>query len=695
MSGEGAPDRESDQLTEDQAIARLQGMRGYVEDDEYGYLDLTGIYDSDPMATTPYVVTGTFIPEDIGGTISVVNADADAEADGTLAQENLNQMLNNFLPGGYKQRWGDFDLWRGAWSHESVDGHADVGPMFECEDAFPLTDLLGDVASVAYTELPFDPDDVWVYVPITIRVARENKNDPQYVWLPEKRIVWTGSPPLETEPLSSDPTTNYLWFKHAPSPPGQNIALSDEDGLVEGFGYEDEQVFYRCYYASLLTLYPDDSTDVKSGLIRYRNEEDDTTAFIASKERSQLLTFDLDRDHLQAEIADAIDANPRLLRDLRVAYLQAQIWQRLFFEERALENRFAVEPLMEHLLGIDYWHRVVEENEMGVFDLSGTQILSEVEQLLPDDSDRHLRLLGHEAQEVSDAFAAIEDNPGTMAELLARCRNREFLIEFAERTLVHSAEHALSTWSNNLTGSGTSFELWYDVNFQEAEADSARISVYDPIQGGAGIAKEVYSQLRDGDGPDIAGGLARQGRCHSATADRATINLLADYPDGSLYDVYENDREEFTRLVEQTVVDTVVDAEAFTMPDLESHVKQRVFRLFETRELASFYSYVANEYTTVEDDIGRLPRIVDLGLHLERHVFTDPGIKTTYDRFADDSGRRDIAELGERLGELVVQCLTACPDCLKTDGTMCLHGTGGGQQETKLNRRLLTAVFDR
>jgi hypothetical protein len=128
------------------------------------------------------------------------------------------------------------------------------------------------------------------------------------------------------------------------------------------------------------------------------------------------------------------------------------------------------------------------------------------------------------------------------------------------------------------------------------------------------------------------------------------------------------------------------------MKDLVSHVEQRTQSLFETREIAAFYSYVAAEYTTVEEQVGRIPRVVDLALHLDRHVFTDPQIKATYERFADDSGRRDIAELGERLGELTVQCITACPDCLKTELGLCLHGTG--QQEAKLNRRLLTAVFD-
>jgi hypothetical protein len=682
---------DADTLTTAERIARLQGIRSYLEEQEYSYLDLTGVYQSDPLAESPYIIQGTFIPEQIGGTVTVTDADDDNES--TIARENLNQMLDNFLPGGYKQRWGDFDLWRGAWHHDSQSGHADVGPMCDWQDSFPLTELLGDVSEVAYTELSFEPENVQVYVPLSIRVTKENKNNPQYVWIPEKGIVWTGSPPLQTEPLSSDPTTNYLWFKHIRGSFDEEATSLPDSALIDGFTFEDEREFVRCYYASLLTLYPQGSQETRSALIKYRCEADDKTAFVASEERSQLLTLELNRAELRSRIEAVLDSNPLLERDLQFGLLRANVWDRLFFEERELQHEFAVSPLIEQLLGLDYWQRVVEDDESGVFGLSGTAVAEEIARLLPGDSDRQLRLLGHDSNEVSDVFNTIESNPGVIAELLARCRNDELLQKFAEQVLVHSAEHALSTWSNDLTGSGASFELWYDVNFQEQDEDQARIAVYDPIQGGAGIAKEVHERLREGTDTPPTVGLAAQGQCHTATADRATIELLSSYPDGSLYDIYRSDRGEFDSLVEETLDRLVGNREAYSMSDLESRVSGRIQTLFETRELAAFYSYVAGEYTTVETAVGRTPRVVDLALHLDRHVFRDPKIKTTYERFADDSGRRDIAELGERLGELAVQCVSACPDCLKTDAGLCLHGAG--QQEAKLDRRLLTAVFDR
>jgi hypothetical protein len=283
--------------------------------------------------------------------------------------------------------------------------------MFEWEESFPLTDLLGDVSDVAYTELPFDPAEVEVYVPLTIRVTGENKQNPNYVWIPEKGIVWTGNPPMETVELSSDPTTNYLWFKHVLETDNQEEMILDGSEIINHITFDDEREFVRCYYASLLTLYQQNSTEIKSGIIRYRCEKDDKTAFVASKERSQLLTFNLGRDVLQTRIQSVLESNPLLRRDLQFALLRSLIWERLFFENRELKHKFMVEPIVEHLFGIDYWKRVVDNDDMGVFGLNGTKIVEEVKRLLPDDSERHLRLLGHENREVSTVFDTIESNP--------------------------------------------------------------------------------------------------------------------------------------------------------------------------------------------------------------------------------------------------------------------------------------------
>lgn len=673
----------------EEKIGRLQGIQQHLQTLDsrgYNFLELPNIYSVDPKAKSPYVIPQTFISEEVGGSITIVEEDADE----SLAQENVNQMLRNFLPGGYKQRWGSFDLWRGAWDHRTEYGHADIGPMFEWATSKPLTEILGDVDEVPYTELDFSPDEVTVYVPRAMRVSRLKKNV-GYAWVQDKGIVWAGNPPGNTEPLSSDPTTNYLWFKHAVDEFDNPVTPVTDSDLVTGYRFEDDHSFVRCYYASLLTLYPRNTTRVKSGIMRYRNEADDQTAFIASEERSQLLTIDLDRNTLQSALDDLLEERPRIRRDLQFEFLRSLIWEDLFFGEEALDHEYQVEPLVEHLIGVDYWERVENGGELGVFAMSGARIVSAIEQLLPEQSNTRLRLLGYDSPASSAALRIVRENMQDVARILALCRNDELLRRFAEDVLVHSAEHALSAWANELTGSGTSFELWYDVNFQASDADHARLAVYDPIQGGAGIAKEVYRLLEDREETGVDSGLAAQGRCHAGTADTATIDLLSRYPDGSLYDVQKSDRQQFYELVEQSIERVTDDRNGYSWDDLISNVDQRVRSLFETRELARFYSYIAGQWSEIEETIGRTPRPADIALHLDRHVFRDPEIRATYERFASDSGRRDIAELSERLEELTVQCITACPDCLKTEGDICVRGSG--RQTATLNRHLLTEVF--
>ncbi|WP_049948008.1 hypothetical protein [Candidatus Halobonum tyrrellensis] len=686
-SVEDSSDRE---LTLDERVGRLQGIKQHLQVLDrtgFDFLSLPNIYGLDPAVRSPFAIPETFISEEVGGSITIL----DSEEGESLAQENINQMLQNFLPGGYKRRWGSFYLWRGAWHHDTEFGHADVGPMFEWSDSTPLTEILGPVEDVAYTELEFDPDDVTVYTPRAMNVERLSNDDPDYVWVVDKGIVWTGSPPGTTRALSSDPTTNYLWFKHAVDDFEESTTPVTDSKLVSGYRFYDDHRFMRCYYASLLTLYPRKSTRVESGIMRYQEEGDGRTAFIGSKERSQLLTFELERPTLRDAIEDVLESDQHLRRDLQFAFLHALVWEELFFQEEALDHTYQVRPLVEHLLGVDFWQRVDQGNDDGVFPLSGSKLVRAVERLLPSETSTRLRLLGHDSAENSAILEILNSHTEEVARILALCRNDDLLLDFAEDAVVHSAEHALSGWANKLTGSGTAFELWYDVNFQANEADSARIAVYDPIQGGAGIAKEVSRRLDERTEIGVDSGLAEQGRCHSAMADRATIDLLGQYPDGSLYDVHRNNRPQFRELVEGTINGLVSDPDAYSVEDLHSHVDQRVQLLFETRELARFYSYIAAEYSAVESELGRTPRPPDLALHLDRHVFRDPSIRATYERFASDSGRRDIAELGERLEELTVQCVTACPDCLKTDGDVCVRGAS--QQEATLNRRLLTEVF--
>jgi hypothetical protein len=323
--------------------------------------------------------------------------------------------------------------------------------------------------------------------------------------------------------------------------------------------------------------------------------------------------------------------------------------------------------------------------------------------------------MGYDPDPESSILQHIEDNQSEVSKLLEGCQfspgsdQERPLLAFGEEVIVHSIEHAVSMWTaEEAVGSG-SFELWYDVNFQTQTDETAEIGIFDSIQGGAGVASEVELYLSNAADIDIEHGLADQTACHTAAADAAILTLLAGGDGDTLYELAQGKQgleqtEAFedalpkpeevsgfnSRLVRAIRDEVNGSIDAYNHQDLVSHTENRIRSLFETRELARFNAYVTTEHETVEDLVDRPPRAVDLLLHLSRHLFTDPRVRETYQRFADDASGRDISELGERLTALALQCRTACPDCLETDVSQCVHGTR--YQRQLLDRRLLSEV---
>lgn len=688
------------QLNDDDRLGRLEGIQQHLQDLEeigYSFLHLPDIFENDPVAKPPYVVSDSFIPESVGGNVRVVHHEPENEIYDSLATENLEQMLGSYLPGGYKQRWENFNLWQGQWEPvRERPGTADIAPMFEFDERIPLSNLVG-TDSEDYTSYELPTDEVTIYVPRTMHVQRL-PYDTSYRWHEDMKNIFADKKPLgPTLDLGrSDPTTNYLWFRHYRTEPESERTPVENSRIVQGYRFEPKTEFLRCYYASLLTMYEKSNNDTLSRTIRYEHGDDGQQAFVGAIEESQLLLLDLDRARVRSQAARVFSERPDIERDTRFALLYREAWERLFFQEGALEHVFAVEPFVNHLIAADYWAREHPDYDVdSVFELDIDVLTDVLAKLLAPGAER-LTLMGYEDVESSWVLQAIRDHRDMVDALLTTCLDRETVLNFAEELIVHSIEHALSTWATEATPAGGSFELWYDVNFQKREDDIARIGVYDSIQGGAGIATEVYNYLEATPNLDIDDGLADQGACHTAASDRTVLELLSNESGDVLYDLYEergsdDDTTVFRgRLIEAR--NTVVGdhLEAYNLEDLTSQAEKRIDTLFETRETARFYSYVADQYDSVSKAIQRTPRSVDLLLHLDREFVHDPRVKQTYQRFARGTNRRDLSELGERLEEVTVQCITACPDCLETEGTNCVHGDT--YQSKLLNRKLLSEV---
>jgi hypothetical protein len=697
-------------------LGRLEGIQRHLQSIEgwTPYLHLPNLFDADPVAEPPYRVANSFIPESIGGNVRVVHREPDSETSEPLDTENLEQMLGSYLPGGYKRRWGNFNLWQGTWEVvRDPPGRADIDPMFEFGDKYPLSEFLA-TEQEDYTGLELPTDEVTVYVPRMMYVQRLPQK-PEYRWHVGLQNVFADrDPPGKTLPLGrSDPTTNYLWFRHFLDEPAGEPTPLDESTVVDGYRFQPETEFLRCYYASLLTIYEKDSNETLSRVLTYEHGDDDCRAFVGAYEESQLLLFDLDRATIRSRIAHVFSEHSDIERDTRFSLLYREVWDRLFFHQEVLENVFAIDPFVKHLLATDFWVRDTGRYDADtVFELGIGDLEAILQELLdPGRDDGGLTLMGYDSAPTSNVLRAIRNHGEVVEAILETCQGEAALLDFAEDVVIHSLEHAFSTWAAEETPAGGSFELWYDVNFQQRDDMIAHAGIYDSIQGGAGIATEVHDHLASTGGEEFDRGLARQGACHTAAADETVLELLADADGEILYDLFAEDRADGgeagdeesavdTEGVEQTGFQARLEtaqeavlrrqAGAYNADDVTSNARSRVRSLFETRELAQFYAYVASQYEDVAETVDRTPRSVDLLLHLDRDIIRDPQVRETYLRFAEGTKRRDLSELGERLEELALQCITACPDCLETDGTNCVHGMK--YQSELLNRRLLAEV---
>lgn len=660
------------------------------------YCHIPDLFDLDPEATRPYSVPSSFIPEQVGGNVSVTNADG-----GFLAHEPLDLMLSSYLPGGYKRRW-EFDIWTGNFESSTRPGFADIEDGLRVRTSEPLDTVLPESERERYTPYRYDTDDVEIYIPNEFIVwspsVDESGSVAHYYWDDLNGVVRNRKPdevPEESlRKLKSDPTSQFLWFKHLLDEGNSRRSMSlDElsNGLLRSATFSDDATFLKAYYATLLTLYGADTTF--SEVVRYRHESDDETAFVASREKSQVVLFESDRDTLNEHVERILDPETPLYRDLQFSHLYRLLWDRLFFQEEALDHAFSVDPFFDSLVALDYSLAASTDEVDTIFNADLETIQRVLPSLHPDDESR-LALLDYDQKQLDDYGAIIEDYWDTIDMIFEECLDEQRISEFAEHVFVHSLKHGLATWAAEYSAGGNEFEAWYDINFQERGADRIRIGIYDSIQGGAGVSKEIFEDIEEIDSQTLLQGLGGQGCCHISATEEVVNQILQHNSGERVFDLAQattgsasKQNAELTAAFDQLGS----DYRALDYEDVQPLVRRQLESVTETPELARFFVTVADEYASVREKLNRTPRPVDVVFGLEDRTFFDTRVRQTYERFANRrSQRRDISELAERVEEITKQCIHACPDCLKRQS--CTHQYR--YQEEMLDRRLLTRTID-
>jgi len=679
---------------------RLDGVIQYQSDlldrIQYGpyspYCHIPDLFDLDPEARRPFSVPSSFIPEQVGGNVSVSSANG-----GFLASEPLDLILGSFLPGGYKRRW-EFDIWTGNFEPSKETGYAQIEKGMEIQAREPLTALLPNAEEEQYTPYQHATEDVGVYIPKEFYVRNPSVDDDiditNYFWDPEQRFIYNFKPEDISDEqlitLKSDPTSQFLWFKHLLSK-GEEGSVKQLDSLSEGLfekaEFNDEASFLKCYYATLLTLYGEDRTF--SDVMRYHHDGNNEVAFVGSREDSQVVLFSIDDQVLSSTLDSTLNNGSTLYSDFQFALLYRRLWDRLFFQEEALDHSFSVTPFYTALVALDYTLFAASDTPDSIFKTDPATIRDTLPSLVPESSAR-LGLLDYDDAQIEQYVALFENEADVLAEIFEECRSETSVTQFAEHVMVHSLKHALASWAAEFSAGGNKFEAWYDVNYQQKGSDAIQIGIYDTIQGGAGVSKEVFEDLKTISDGVLLNGIAEQGCCHIAATEDTVINLFAGIKSELLFDRVQS-MSQTTDSEFRSAFDRLGDDHRHTeYEDVRPQLRLRLESLAETRELARFYGVVAEEYQRVEEQIGRTPQPVDIVFALEDRTFFDTRVRQTYERFANrQSQRRDLSELAERVEEITKQCVRACPDCLKRHS--CTHQYR--YQEQMLDRRLITRTI--
>lgn len=689
-----------DQRREERLLARLNGLIQYQSDllnrvrgtPFYPYCHIPDLFDLDPEATRPYSVPSSFISEQVGGNVSVTN-----RSGVFLDNEPLDLMLSSFLPGGFKRRW-EFDIWTGHFEPSSRAGFANIDPGLRIRTSEALDVILPDTDIERYTPFKHETEDVEVYIPDQFLVWNPSVNEEgsitNYYWDEDNGFVRNFKPddvPDESlRTLKSDPTSQFLWFKHLLDRGDNRETHSLEtasNGLFESASFSDNAKFLKGYYATLLTLYSEDETF--SEVIRYRHDDDKRTAFVAGREESQVVLFESNRSTLEELVADTVPPRSPLWRDLQFSLLYRLLWDRLFFQESALKHAFSIMPFFRALVAIDYSLAFSSDHSDFLFEADSSTIENLLPSLLPN-KDARLGLFDFDETQLDSYASLIDDHRDTFEAILSVCRDEEQISEFATHVLVHSIKHGLASWAVEYSAGGSDFEAWYDINFQETATDTVQLGIYDSIQGGAGVSKEVFDDIKSIDNHTLLEGIGRQGCCHISGTEEIVNHILRTNSGEHVYDLVETlsapTSDPNTKL-DATFKQLGPDYRHIEYEDVQQPVHRRLGSLTETQELTRFYCLVAEEYANLEDELNRTPLPVDVVFALEDRTFFDTRVRQTYERFANrQSRRRDLSELAERVEEVTTQCLHACPDCLKRQS--CTHQYR--YQEEMLDRRLLT-----
>jgi hypothetical protein len=601
--------------------------------------------DNDGEATDrAYTIPESFVPIPIGGN---VNVRLERNGQAQMEEEPRMQMLANFLPGGFKNRW-DFKLWYGRW--EPVPGHlgyaniADIcrtGRTWGTLDTF----LEGRQIPEALSAAGIIPAQATLVEPMEITVATGRQRF--YLDTAETRVKLepegVNGPTLlgEEGPSSEVQTIDLLSSRQGDSKP---MALNhDPHGIFASADF-GSLTLMRLYFANVVTAYLKGNR-THGMTVRFWNTDTQTPAIPVARMTTQGLRLrgKLDANCLAKMRTQISSSAIRMEKEHFWRNAYRVMWRKLLLgnppAELRLPNSFACLSVLQALKFLEYRACVANHNSLlELTQAQATQLQNECSILsakvptglfLPNSAEA--LMVANWDMFKSQVLVPAETSLETeIAESYAHTVGVALTRDIAERT------------NANID----MLEVSSEVD-QMSELHRFVTCVYDDLEGGSGT---VLSYRQHANKPlDLAGIFSRQRACVASAVESEMIQILTDPK-------YDAD-----------TIHSLAQSARGTMGEkgdgqLNMETALRLKRLLTSPAIAAFYQGAAENCKYLQEILDRVPTAVELAISLLERPISDPRGQALVKQFATVRG--GISEIVPRAEEILPLCIGSCPDCL-------------------------------
>jgi len=691
-------------MNREEKIARLRAAHKYWKKFgsgpgkfPYPYMHPPDLFKLDPVTTKPYCVPANFIPESVGGSIAIVKRSIGEQQ--PLDVEGKDFILSNYLPGGYKKRWG-FKHYRAIWQPSSrTQGYSKIDQTFDFGKSLTLDEIY---SHETISLLHFPTDRTSVYFPETVYVE-EIESHGTFFWDDTNHLLSQRRTEGTTHEAKRDPISAPLWVtipisvSDSTGEGGETNPVTFQEGsLLQSAAYIADFKLARCYYANCLQLFT--SGQSLTRLIPFYHDLDDRYALIGTEHNSQAVVFSIDlQPYLEAAFA-YVASQPVIQNDLRMAHLGEMLHASVLQKEGLLGSLYDVEWFLNFLCGVDYILKEFNpDNDLrALFGLNLDEQKRLVSQLIPEESEIRLRLAGFTLESRADITNILEDHQVRLRELVEKSFDESSFREFIQHVLSQTIEKTIQVWSQQIfsvVGEGLTF--WSDPGEDTCQL---HVYAYDTYQGGTGIAREFYGKIQSL-AAEPAGNINIQMRrallCDVDIGDLAIRSIFKKYNTHFLSGIFLEDDDLQDQIISNALEDmekgSHISFDEKDRDDIRTFVRLDLKRLTISEDLIAFYRELVLGFDRLEASLKRTPGCVDLLLYCSAHPFYDPRALRLFEVFRTRH-KGDLTEIASRVDEIVPICINACPECIDLDDQYGMTSANYAHRDKRLLLNLLDVI---